>query len=100
MNGMTGRIVENEVRFTLVELCEVCGASEHEITAWVEEGVLDPEGEGTSTWRFTGASLRRARRAAHLARDLQINASGIALALDLLDEIEALRARLARLGHS
>ena len=98
MSGLTGHVVEEEVRFTLVELCRVCGASEHELTAWVAEGVLEPEGESASSWRFSGASLRRAQRAVHLARDLEINAPGIALALDLLDEIEALRARIQRLG--
>lgn len=95
---LTGRIVEEEVRLTLVELCRVCGASEHELTAWVAEGVLDPEGESASVWKFAGASLRRAQRATHLAHDLEINPPGIALALDLLDRIEALEARLVRLG--
>ena len=77
---------------------EHCGASEHELTAWVAEGVLDPEGESASVWKFAGASLRRAQRATHLAHDLEINPPGIALALDLLDRIEALEARLVRLG--
>ena len=99
MNGLTGHVVEEEVRLTLVELCRVCGATEHELTAWVAEGVLEPEGESAQSWRFAGTSLRRAQRAAHLARDLEINPAGIALALDLLDEIEALRRRLERIGE-
>jgi chaperone modulatory protein CbpM len=37
--------------------------------------------------------LRRARKACRLAQDLEINAAGIALVLDLLDEIEALHAQ-------
>jgi chaperone modulatory protein CbpM len=98
MSGLTGHVVEEEVRFTFVELCRVCGADHDQLAAWVAEGVLEPEGESVASWRFSGASLRRAQRAVHLARDLEINASGIALALDLLDEIEALRARIARLG--
>ena len=99
MSGLTGPIVEQEVRFTLVELCRVCGATETQLSAWVAEGVLEPEGASEATWRFSGASLRRAQRAAHLARDLDINPAGVALALDLLDEIETLRTRLARLGQ-
>lgn len=98
MAGLTGPVVEEQVRFTLVELCRVCGAHEDELVAWVAEGVLEPEGESASSWRFGGASLRRAQRAAHLTHDLEINASGVALALDLLDEIEALRSQVARLG--
>lgn len=95
---LTGHIVEEELRLTLVELCRVCGASEHELAAWVAEGALEPEGESAQAWQFPGASLRRAQRAAHLARDLDINPAGVALALDLLDQIEALEAQLARLG--
>jgi chaperone modulatory protein CbpM len=33
-----------------------------------------------------------------LSRDLEINPAGVALALDLLDQIAALRARLQRGG--
>jgi chaperone modulatory protein CbpM len=50
-------------------------------------------------WRFSGSSLRRARLALRLSQDLEVNAPGVALALDLMDEIEELRARLHRLGR-
>ena len=40
----------------------------------------------------------RARRLARLARDFQASAEAAALILDLLDEIERLRARLRRAG--
>ncbi|WP_321937660.1 chaperone modulator CbpM [Paraburkholderia sp. J8-2] len=93
---LAGQIVDANVEFTLVELSRVSGASEEEITLWVAEGVFEPKGTVPQEWRFSGASLRRARAAFRLARDLQINASGIALALDLLDEIEALKARSKR----
>ena len=48
-------------------------------------------------WRLQSL-LGRTRLATRLARDFEINASGVALALDLLDEIEALRARLRRMA--
>ena len=87
-------IVEEQVEFTLLELCRVSGASELQIFDWIEQGAIEPkrvsEEDGP---RFDGVSLRRARKARHLAQDLEINAAGIALALDLLDEIEALRTQ-------
>lgn len=92
---LRGLVVEEEVRFTLGELCQTCAVSEDEIRAFVLEGLLQPEGEGSEAWIFRGASLRRARLAARLARDLELNLAGIALALDLLDEIATLRMRLA-----
>ena len=62
------------------------------------EGVLEPDGERIEEWRFAGATLRRARVALRLARDLEINPPGVALVLDMLEEIESLRAQVARRG--
>jgi chaperone modulatory protein CbpM len=93
-----GAIVEEELHLTLVELCQATHASQEYVVAWVYEGVLEPVGEAPQDWRFTGQSLRRARLAWWLTRDLEMNAPGVAMALDLLDEIAALKARLQRLG--
>lgn len=93
---LQGQIVDETVEFTLVELSRASGASEEELMLWVSEGAFEPGGSQPQEWRFSGAALRRARTAQRLARDLQINAPGIALALDLLDEIDALRARVKR----
>ena len=93
-----GSVVEEDVQLTLRELCQACSAEQELVLVWVVEGVLEPVGESPPDWRFSGDSLRRARLALRLSRDLEINPSGVALALDLLDEIAALRARLQRLG--
>ncbi|MFL9956979.1 chaperone modulator CbpM [Paraburkholderia nemoris] len=89
--------VEEQVEFTLLELCRVSGASEVQLVEWIGQGAIEPKyvSEDDGPY-FDGVSLRRARKARHLAQDLEINAAGIALALDLLDEIEALRARYLR----
>ena len=91
---LQGQVVDESVEFTLVELSRASGASEDELRLWVSEGVFEPKGEQPQEWRFSGAALRRVRTAQRLARDLQINPPGVALALDLLDEIDALRARV------
>ena len=93
-----GPIVEEEIHLTLAELCRACSASEEHVVTWVFEGVLEPSGEAPQEWRFAGDSLRRARLALWLTRDLEVNPPGVALALDLLDEIAQLQARLQRLG--
>ena len=89
-------IVEEDVHLTLIELCRACHAHEEQVRVWVVEGVLTPLGEAPQEWRFAGASLRRARLALTLTRELEINAPGVALALDLMDEIAALKASLRR----
>ena len=85
--------VEVEFSLTLVQLCRACGARAEQVTEWVDEGALEPEGSDPGEWRFAASSLRRARMAARLARDFEIGAPGIALVLDLLDEIERLKTR-------
>ena len=97
-DAIQGPVVEEVIEFTLVELCQACSAQEEHVQAWVLEGVLAPVGESPQDWRFSGESLRRARLALRLARDLEVNPPGVALALDLLDEIAELRARLRRAG--
>ncbi len=90
----SGHVIEEASGFTLIELCQACGVDAEEVRVWVLEGVLEPVGQGPHDWCFAGGALRRARLATRLARDLEVNAAGVALALDLLDEIAELRSRL------
>ena len=96
---MRGVIVEDALQLTLVELTRACGAHTDMVVALVDEGVLAPSGGSPQQWRFGGAALRRARVALRLARDLELNMAGVALVLDLLDQLEALQAQLRRRGE-
>jgi chaperone modulatory protein CbpM len=91
-------VVDETMRFSLAQLCRACRVDSDRLIALVQEGVLTPEGDRPVTWRFSGAALPRARAALRLSRDLQLDAGGVALVLDLLDEIAELRSRLHRLG--
>jgi chaperone modulatory protein CbpM len=89
-----GSIVEHEVHMTMVELAEATRAPEDMIMAWVSEGVLSPAGASPQDWRFSGSSLQRAKTAARLMHDLELNLPGVALALNLLEELDQLRSQL------
>ena len=91
-------IVEDEVHMTIVELSHAASTPEQLIMDWVSEGVLSPAGSSPEDWRFSGDSLKRAKTAARLTRDFEINTSGLALALDLIDQISRLRAEVLRLN--
>ncbi len=91
-----GSIVEDEVHMSIVEISQATRAPEELIMSWVSEGVLSPAGSSPEDWRFSGDSLKRAKTAAHLSYDLELNTPGVALALDLLDEITRLRNQLLR----
>lgn len=95
---LQGQVLEEDIELTLVELCQASGTPQEQITLWVLEGVLEPRGRQPQEWRFGGTALQRARRALRLSRDLEINPAGVALALDLLDQIATLETRLKRRG--
>lgn len=93
---LTGDVLDEALEFTLAELCRTCRLSTEQVIELVEEGIVEPLGRDSSHWRFQGTSVRRVHRAVRLHRDLGVNWPGAALALDLLEEIESLRARLER----
>lgn len=94
---LTGVIVEESAELSLTELSRACATSTEWLIELVDEGVLEPVGQRQPQWRFSGASLKRARTARRLHDDLKINLAGVALALDLIEEVEAMRERLRRL---
>ncbi len=89
-----GSIVEHDVHMTMVELAQATQTPEDLIMAWVSEGVLSPAGASPEDWRFSGNSLQRAKTAARLMHDLELNLPGVALALNLLEELDQLRSQL------
>ncbi len=86
------------VELTLEEICRACGVETSFVLELVEEGALTPSGAEPTAWRFAYTQVRRVRVASDLRRDLGVNPAGAALALELLEEIEALRSRLETLG--
>ncbi len=93
----TGSIVSDEGGLTLDDLCSTCGLSKEQVVTFMEEGIVSPEGSVTTGWQFSRTMVITLHRAKRLERDLRLNPPGIALALDLMQRIEHLEARLARL---
>ena len=96
--GVVAILIEEHAELTLADVCSACTVEIDSIVALVDEGVLEPVGGESRQWRFSGAQLRRATAALRLQQDLGVNAAGVALALDLLDEIDRLRAQLRASG--
>ncbi len=88
--ALTGAIFEESAVLTLKDLSRMCAVDERHIVEYVEEGVIHAVAS-TDEWHFSGAALRRTRLALRLERDLEINLAGVALALELLDELQRLR---------
>lgn len=98
-----GILLDEHVEFTLIDLCGACSSSEEWIIELVDEGALEPInlqdiGDQYTQWVFTVESLEKVRTAKRLQEDLNINLAGVALALNLLEKIETLEARLRHLN--
>ena len=93
-SNSTPGIFEEYAILSVRDLSRICAVDEHHIVELVQEGVLNVVDAGTTEWRFTGEALRRARLALRLERDLEINLAGVALALELMEELEQLRRRV------
>src|SRR5258705_288847 len=91
---LSGAIFEEFALLTVKDLSRMCAVDERHIVEFVEEGVLNVVEINTTEWHFTGAALRRARLALRLERDLELNLAGVALALELMEELERLRREL------
>lgn len=95
--SIIGVLIEEHAVLTLADLSGACAVEVESIVALVDEGVVEPAGDEGGQWRFSGAQLRRAATALRLQQDLGVNPAGLALVLDLLDEVDGLRARLRTL---
>jgi chaperone modulatory protein CbpM len=91
---LSGAIFEESELLTVAELSRICAVDERHIAELVDEGVISVIEIGTTEWRFSGTALRRTRLALRLERDLELNLAGVALALDLMEEVERLRRAL------
>lgn len=83
-----------ETSFSLEELCEICHISSDTIHAYIEFEIIHPAGKTPTDWKFDINHLSRVKTGLRLQHDLEVNLAGVAVVLDLLDEVDELRARL------
>lgn len=96
---LKGVLLDESYELSFQELCDACAGTEEWIVQLVEEGALEPLNftesvQQATQWRFTAISLQKVRTAQRLQRDLQINPAGVALALELLEQIDQLQTQL------
>ncbi|CAD5107020.1 chaperone modulator CbpM [Zestomonas carbonaria] len=85
------------VEFDVEEVCQLAGLQRTYLIEIVAHGIVEPHGERPENWRFDQRSLHLLRRAARLSRELELDWTGVALAIDLLDELERLRSENSHL---
>ena len=88
--------LDTQALFSLEQLCRTCAVQTEFVMAMLDEGVVQPvKGQTPDSWRFGEIQVHHVTVAWRLQRDLGVNPAGAALALQLLDEMETLRAQLA-----
>jgi len=78
---------------TLEQVAAACSVEPAWLLRHIEDGLFPHADSVAGVWRFTDASLLRARRMRQLERDFDAVPELAALVADLLEEIDALRAR-------
>jgi chaperone modulatory protein CbpM len=83
--------------FSLDELAQASAVSREWISLRIDAGLL-VEAAGVAAPRFSARDRLRVRRMHALERDFDADPALAALAVDLMEEIDRLRARLRRAG--
>lgn len=95
-NTISGTVLEEDDVLSLGELARACSVHAEYVVELVEHGVVDPLDPNAGVWHFRASCLVRVRKAVTLQADLHVNLPGVALALQLLDELDQLHGRLQR----
>lgn len=95
---MTGQEILEDACLTLEQLCAACALERDWLVRRVQEGLIPVTGKAIAEWRFSTAHLARARRMHEIERSFDAAPELAALVADMLEEMDALRARLRREG--
>jgi chaperone modulatory protein CbpM len=86
-------IVMEDACLTVEQLASACAVETGWIVQHVSAGLLPATGAHEEEWRFSSAGLRRARRIREIERDFDAVPELAALFADLLEQMDALKAR-------
>lgn len=79
------------VQLDMKEFCQVADLPPTYVIEIVEHGIVEPQGRTPDEWLFDDTAPVLAKRAAKLRDDLHLEWEGVALALELLEEVQQLR---------
>lgn len=88
------QLYEVEAWLSLSELCERCGLKQALVVELVDLGLITPKTVTAGQWRFQVATLPTLHQAMRLRRELDLDWQGVAVAMDLLEQLRALRQQV------
>lgn len=94
---VVGVCIADDHALDLEAFAAACGVTVEFVRLLVDEDLVQPTVQ-QPVWRFSGEALARVRRIRRLQRDFEANLQSVAAMLELIDEVERLRAALQRAG--
>lgn len=91
------RMVGDADWMAAAEFCRLCRLDMQAVIELAELGLVSPRGYSPEQWQLPAAALPRLAMAGRLMRDLGINVSGAALAVELLEAQRDLERQIRRL---
>lgn len=92
---LIGVVIEEEISNSMTQVCAQYRIPEQLLLEMIEQGLFENHKISAESFTMTPQDKRRMESAFRLHRDLGINLAGVALALDLLEELEEVRQELA-----
>ncbi|QHB33760.1 chaperone modulator CbpM [Yersinia canariae] len=90
-------MAEIEITYTVTELCQSTGIMQDELVEVVGLGVIVPLEPTDTVWIFDADALNCLKRARRLQNELDLDWSGVAMTLTLLERIEQLKKENSQL---
>jgi chaperone modulatory protein CbpM len=86
-----------ETFLSLDQVCHICDISPEFIDELIDQNIIHPHENVSAQFMFSLSQLRRIKTAKRLQKDLEINLAGVALILELLEEMAKLREKASLL---
>lgn len=93
----SGQVLTDSDWIAVTEICRVCRIDAGAVNELAELGLVSPRGREPAEWEFPATVLPRLRVVGRLMRDLGLNASGAALAVELLEVQRELERQIRQL---
>jgi chaperone modulatory protein CbpM len=94
---LNGELIGESDWMTVTEICRLCCIDSEAMVELAELGLVAPRCATPGEWQFPAAVLPRLRIVGRLMRDLGVNVSGAALAVELLEAQRELERQIRRL---
>ena len=80
--------------YTLIQVCEACHMDIQVVTEMVSYTIVEPKGSNEETWI---SDFLRLKKAIRIHQDLKINLAGVAMALELMDDLNHYKKKSSEL---